>query len=307
MESVVEELVPGGRLVTVKRLTGGVSADAFRLDMATPTGEARRVVFRQHRTSGFKRSHGQRAPLEYGVLLALHRQGLAVPEPFLVYSDGAGTGSWVVLEWVDGTTQVEAADLPGALEQMAHFLAELHAVDTMSLAVPVLEPMENPFSAIGDCLPPDPAGEEVKAALDTVAPGWEPNRAVLVHGDYWPGNVIWRAGMLAAVIDWEDACLGDPLADLAAARVELACAYGIDAMEHFTASYLAATSARPLRLGALPVWEVYVSASALSTMHEWGLDQSEEDRRRRRSRRFFERAARDLVGRSVSGGPDSGR
>jgi aminoglycoside phosphotransferase (APT) family kinase protein len=41
-----------------------------------------------------------------------------------------------------------------------------------------------------------------------------PQRASLVHGDYRPDNVICSEGRFAAVIDWELATLGDPLADL---------------------------------------------------------------------------------------------
>jgi aminoglycoside phosphotransferase (APT) family kinase protein len=43
------------------------------------------------------------------------------------------------------------------------------------------------------------------------------SRTAIVHGDYRLGNVILRAGdpgTIAAVIDWEMATLGDPLADL---------------------------------------------------------------------------------------------
>jgi aminoglycoside phosphotransferase (APT) family kinase protein len=99
-----------------------------------------------------------------------------------------------------------------------------------------------------------------------------------------------------AVIDWEDARLGDPLADLATARVELLCRYGDEAMEQFTNQYLAAHDAiiGRLRLDSLALWELYVSAAALATMADWGLEPAEEAQRRRRTERFFERAARQL-------------
>ena len=29
-------------------------------------------------------------------------------------------------------------------------------------------------------------------------------RIALLHGDYWPGNVLWKNGALVGVIDWED-------------------------------------------------------------------------------------------------------
>lgn len=115
-------------------------------------------------------------------------------------------------------------------------------------------------------------------------------------GDFWPGNILWRHRELAAVIDWEDACIGDPLADLATARVELLCRYGASAMDRFTRCYLA-QSTLELRLDPLPVWEVYVSASALSTMHQWGLDAVEEAARRRSTQSFFDHAVRQISGR----------
>ena len=118
----------------------------------------------------------------------------------------------------------------------------------------------------------------------------------MLHGDYWPGNVLWQDGRLAAVIDWEDASLGDPLADLATARVELLCRYGDEAMERFSTSYLASyrDTIEPLPLDSLPLWELYVSAAALATMGQWGLEPSEEARRRARTERFFDRAAEQL-------------
>jgi hypothetical protein len=86
------------------------------------------------------------------------------------------------------------------------------------------------------------------------------------------------------------------LADLATARVELLCRYGHDAMESFTTSYidLRRDAFGPVPLDLLPVWEVYVSASALTSMGQWGLDPTEEALRRRRTEGFFEEAARKL-------------
>jgi hypothetical protein len=40
-----------------------------------------------------------------------------------------------------------------------------------------------------------------------------------------------------AVIDWEDAAIGDPLADVANARLELTWAIGLEAMEDFIRQY----------------------------------------------------------------------
>ena len=69
--------------------------------------------------------------------------------------------------------------------------------------------------------------------------------------------------------DWEDAALGDPLSDVACARVELACAAGTAVAEGFTRQYLAITGAPDDRL---PLWDLFVSTAALQYMDEWGLE-----------------------------------
>jgi aminoglycoside phosphotransferase (APT) family kinase protein len=296
IEQAVLELEPNGQLVGIRELAGGVSADVFGLDIVTAAGGRRRVVYRRHRASGFKQ-HTQRVTAkEYGLLAALHRQGFAVPEPYLHNDTDGLTAPYMMIEWIDGSTNVGMGDLPGALDQMAQFLVRLHSLEPLSLQLPELEPIEDPLTAIVPYLPPTPAGDQVRSSLLSGALAHHPNRSVVLHGDYWPGNIMWRDGRLIAVIDWEDACLGDPMADVATARVELLCQYGADAMAQFTASYfaLAHDAIRPLRFDALLIWELYVSAAALSTMGDWGLEPSAEARRRRMTEGFFDRAAREL-------------
>lgn len=293
----VAELEPGGRLVGARRLLGGVSADVYRLDIATAVGTRRRVVYRRHRSPCFKQQAHSVTAKEYGLLAALHREGFAVPEPYLCVDSDAVAAPFMLIEWIDGTTDVAAAELPHALDQMAQFLVRLHSLDPQSLRLPDLETLENPLTSMDIYLPPTTAGEQVRSALasGTLAP--DPNPAVLLHGDYWPGNVMWDRTRLVAVIDWEDARLGDPLADVATARVELLCRFGPDAMAQFTTRYLAtaAHTIATLRLDSLLVWDLYVSASALSTMGDWGLDPADEARRRRLTEGFFERAVSELA------------
>ncbi len=292
IEQAVAALEPGGRLVSVRALTGGVSANVFGLEIATADARHRRVVFRQHRAD-FKQHDRTVTAKEHAVLAALHREGFAVPEPYL-YDDIA---PYLLMEWVDGSTDVAPADLPQALDQMARFLVGLHALDPGALALAALEPIEDPRVAVVPYLPTTAIGRDVMATLAVGDSAPRHNRRVLVHGDFWPGNVIWRDGQLAAVIDWEDASLGDPLADLATARVELLSQYGEDAMARFTAAYLSMhdDTIGPLLLDALPIWEVYVSAAALSSMSQWGLDPADEAHRRHHTERFFEQAAGRLA------------
>lgn len=286
------EVEPGGRLVGAHELTGGVSADVVALDVESADGARRRVVFRSHRGDA---EHAYRlARKELHLLDALHRRGLAVPATIRAVGADRDAVPWFVMAWIDGTPTVAARELPDALAQMARFLVQVHAVDPATLGVAELEPIEDPVASIGEYLPPTPAGAKVRAAVGAGAlTAGLAARTVVLHGDYWPGNVLWRDGRLLAVVDWEDACVGDPLADLATARVELECRYGTDAMERFTAEYLALQDevGAPVAVGALPTWDLYASAAALSAMHAWGLDPAEEAHRRRVTQQCFERAA----------------
>ena len=296
IEQAVAELEPRGQLIGWRALIGGVSADVFGLDIATSGGGRRRVVFRRHRVVDFKQHRVTVTAKEHHLLTALHGLGLAVPEPYLYVDTDPTSAPYLVMEWVDGSTELTGEQVPEALDQMAEFLVQLHGLDPRSLLVSELEPIENPRLSIVDYLPSTDLGREVAAWIASGDVEQDLNRRVVLHGDYWPGNVLWQHGRLMAVIDWEDASLGDPLADLATARVELLCRYGDDAMERFSTRYLELHRDRigPLRLESLPLWELYVSAAALSAMGDWGLDPNEEARRREQTQRFFDRAARQI-------------
>ncbi len=58
--------------------------------------------------------------------------------------------------------------------------------------------------------------------------------AVLVHGDFHPGNVLWRWGKVSGVVDWQAACTGPAIIDVAHCRVSM-LTFGTGAAERFTA------------------------------------------------------------------------
>ncbi|MDX1382164.1 MAG: phosphotransferase family protein [Thermoanaerobaculia bacterium] len=295
---VARRVVPDGRLIGCSALAGGVSATTHALEIAAPSGARCRVVLRRHRNADWKPSREGTIATEFALLEGLHRIGLEVPEPLLLDVSGELLPEpYLVMERVTGSTAVADAELPTALGRLADFLARLHAVELETAALPPLPEREDPWSSVLDHLPDDALGARLRTALEARPAAFEPSRRTLVHGDFWPGNVLWRDGEIAAVIDWEDAAIGDPLSDLACARVELLCAHDETAMEAFSRDYLARA---PVDTTDLPIWEVYVSTAALSSMADWGLPPEVEAERRRRTRAFLERAAADLLSRSAS-------
>jgi aminoglycoside phosphotransferase (APT) family kinase protein len=96
----------------------------------------------------------------------------------------------------------------------------------------------------------------IREALASVWPVPRRNEPSLLHGDYWPGNILWREGQLAAVIDWEDAHVGDPLEDFAISRLDMLWIFGRDAMQSFSRHYQAV---RAVDIRALPYWDLYAA------------------------------------------------
>lgn len=297
-ERIARRIFADGRLVRHWPLEGGVSAEVEALEIRGPDDAMHRVVSRRHRNAEWKAQSHSVTRREHDLLATLHRLGLPVPRPMLLDESASVLPSpYFVMEFVDGTTTIEPEWLGAALAEMAEVLVQIHSLDLESAGLPDLPPREDPLDSLADSLPEDGFGASIRSALSIEADasredGGPPG---LLHGDYWPGNLLWRDGRLAAVLDWEDAAIGDPLSDLACARVELLCTYGAAAMETFTEHYCARASISRKRL---LLWEIYVSAAALKTMASWGLEPEVEAARRQTTADFMERAGRAWLGES---------
>lgn len=259
----------GGRLVDQRPLRGGVCAEVVALDLAMPDGALRRVVARTPAVADWVAPDPEAARREHALLGWLHAQGMPVPAPCWLDAEGRFGPPSYAMAFVEGDSRI---DDPGqALPRMAEVLARLHALDPAG--APPLRAREDPRPWLLEHLPPGPARDRLQAR-----PPAPPPRRVVLHGDYWPGNLLWRAGSLEGVLDWEDAAVGDPVSDLACARLELRYLFGLEGAETFTGAYAQHADLDRTRL---PLWEVYVSAAALHYMSHWGLAPETEAHMRR--------------------------
>ncbi|HEU5425006.1 MAG TPA: phosphotransferase, partial [Nitrolancea sp.] len=180
----------------------------------------------------------------------------------------------------------DVADLTG---QLAQQLAAIHGIDAARHDLTFLRSAEEAVAHTlrqATARSADPLERRIR---DVLAAGMPPSRnwPVLLHGDYWPGNALWRHGRLAAIIDWEDAAAGDPLADLANSRLELLWACGEEAMRLFTLRYLALTS---IDATALPAWDLWAALRPLGRFEDWAPDAAARATLRDRHRWFVEQA-----------------
>jgi len=272
---LADRIAPGATLVRRWPLTGGVSAQVEALELALPDGTRRCVVLRRHGAAAWKPLAADVTATEFNLLSALAAAGMPVPEPLLLDISADLFGSpFFVMEFVDGATEIDAAALPDALQKMAEYLLRLHS---LQLELPSLPTGEDPVAGALNHLPP---GDPLCAALREIGTLAPTNARALVHGDFWPGNILWKDRSIAAVLDWEDAAFGDPLADVAGCRLELLWKYGPDAADTFAAHYL---SRAAIDRAHLPFWELYAASAALAFMSEWGLDPAREADMRRKA------------------------
>ncbi len=262
--NIVARQYPGADLVAMTRLTGGVSADVHRLDLKLADGHSTSVVLRAHGTA----HSGHSADTEYRLLNALHHSNLPVPEALFVDSSCTLLNvPFLLIEYINGTSEIPAGQENQYIDLMAATLAHIHTQHTTAL--PTLPTRNNPLPEVFDYLPEGRQWVSLREHLASLTATNYVGPPKLLHGDFWPENLLWKNGVIAAVLDWEDAAIGDPLSDVAGARIELRYKFGVAGMQRFTAAYARHHS---VDLNRLALWQVYVAAAAQHFMTEWGLE-----------------------------------
>jgi len=296
LQRLLQAVDPDLRLVQAQALAGGVSAHVTRVDAVRPDGSARRLVLRQYGAANL-RTDPRSASHEYQLLALLDAAGLPVPRPRHADESRAILPvPFLVIDFVDAAPVTGTAAVTGARTaftgQLAAVLASIHQAGVARSDVPHLAHILGIATTRIGTWPAslDAALDEaaVRAALGRAWPPPQLNRPVVLHGDYWPGNTLWRSGTLVCVIDWEDAALGDPLADVANARMELTMAFSAAAASDFTRQY--AELMPSVDLTVLPHWDLYAALRHAGQMTGWGLSAADLARLRAGHREFTARA-----------------
>jgi aminoglycoside phosphotransferase (APT) family kinase protein len=264
VEQLVRAFRPDLRLVRMWPFAGAVSSQVFGIEAAGADGLCYTLVLRQFGEASVE-AVPHIADNEYRLLKLLSAAGLPVPRPCLVDESGAiVSGSCLLMEHIDGERVHKPDDLAAFIRQLAVALAAVHDCGITRAEVPFLadvsdyasQEFEPGLQTLDDIVPET----AIRTALEANWPPPQVSKAAVLHGDYWPGNVLWRDGRLIAVIDWEEAAFGDPMADLANIRLEIVWHFGPAAMQMLTDEYLAL---RPAAVTAtLPVWDLRTALRA---------------------------------------------
>jgi aminoglycoside phosphotransferase (APT) family kinase protein len=291
-KAITERIAPGATVVRRWPLEGGVSAQVDALEIAHPDGSHVRLVVRRH--GDRDRAQNEHVALnEYRLLQILHEAGYPAPAPVFVDPDRAFFPiPVVVVGYIDGAPDLTLDTAPDSVTQMADALARLHAMALAESRVDFLPTVRDTlhrrlFASPGQReMPPDE--RRVREAMVRAWPQIPDRVPVLLHGDFWPGNLLWRDGTLVGVIDWEDATRGDPLFDLAAARLELYWARDGAAVRELTKRYLAQSGlGHPVDL---PFWDLTAALDPILNLHTWGHPPKTEEMMRRKLVGFIDDA-----------------
>jgi aminoglycoside phosphotransferase (APT) family kinase protein len=217
------------------RLTGELAAEVIAGGKSNLTylvsGGSGRVVVRRP-PLGLVLPSAHDMAREYQVTSALHGAGFPVARPLLLVTDEAVIGApFYIMEYVEGVVlrddRATTGITPGTAAHLGELLVDellrLHAIDPASVG-------------LGGLGRPDgylhrqvtrwrrqweasrtrelPLLDRVAQQLADELPDSPP--PAIVHGDYRLDNVMFRTDLsaVAAVMDWEMATVGDPLADV---------------------------------------------------------------------------------------------
>jgi aminoglycoside phosphotransferase (APT) family kinase protein len=133
--------------------------------------------------------------------------------------------AWSIVEWLDGEN-AEGRDLPHptqAAHDLAEFLRALQGLDATDGPLATVHgfrsaPLADTDEQVRACIASLPEDID-RSAVTSVwrdalrLPAWD-RAPVWSHGDLMPGNLLWCAGRLSAVIDFGSLAVGDPACDL---------------------------------------------------------------------------------------------
>lgn len=226
LASYLAEHIPDfGDTCTVQQFRGGQSNPTFLLQ-----SDGKSYVLRK-KPPGALLPSAHAVDREFRVIAALNDSDVPVPDALHLCEDDAVIGQmFYIMDYVAGRvfTDITLHDCTpeertSAYLSSASVLSKLHAVDYHAVG---LGSFGKPDSYVARQIArwsrqyELSKSEGCKAMDELIAwlPAHDPNDScsAIVHGDYRPGNLIFRNedATVAAVLDWELATIGHPLADL---------------------------------------------------------------------------------------------
>lgn len=230
----------GGSISRVRALRGGRSSAVHALVVTRPGRQTEAVVLRRYVRPRVLAEDPDVVRHEAAVLE--HLRDSPLPVPRLLAADPTGDDAGVpavLMSRLAGRSDWSPRDIDAWLRGLAGFVVDLH-----DLPVPS-------GLRLGTFTPYPPEHWEPPAwlqrtelwdrAVEVSASPAVDGEQVLIHRDYHPGNVLWRAGKVSGVVDWQEACEGPPSVDVAWCRLMVMGRFGTDAADRLVSCWEAAS------------------------------------------------------------------
>lgn len=284
IRSLLNVALPGGRLVTVRQSDGDHFNTAFIVEAEAIDGAPLRLIIKRYEETGG--DLGAKARREFTALTWLQSSGVPAPRPVYVDKFGEFLGApTLVSTFVNGTQiwQPSDGDVDPQqwIREMATMLARIHRTPCDPAARAFLRNgSADALWFLGNGVMPEqmnnhPLGASVWQAACEQLPKLERVEPGLEHIDYWRGNLLWEQGRIAAVIDWEEASLGDPAQDVAYCRMDLWASVSPDLADEFLHYYEQETGRA---VANLVFWELVAAARPIWRPEGWHVTPGEKER-----------------------------
>jgi aminoglycoside phosphotransferase (APT) family kinase protein len=274
LAALLNHIAPGSQVQVAETLNLGFSNRSFRLKVThSDSSESTYVVKRYSDQDHVSRqSPVARAEFEYKTLTLLEHSGIPCPTPIFFDAQGAIFGTPIlVTRHIPGEQILAHPANPLWAEKastVATLLAKIHTLSCpieLSALLPNATAQATWFlvqNTIPDYMQAHPDGSDLWHILRQELPNMKLADQGLVHGDYWSGNMLWDAGQMSAVLDWENIAFGEPGFDVAYCRMEMIIDGMDSAAEIFLKTYEAAVGKTVVNLGfcelavaVQPMWQ----------------------------------------------------
>jgi len=225
---VAQRHFPGSSgVANVTRLTAGATQEIWRFELLRADGDQSLILRRTPGGAIVERTETSTSiglETEAEVLRLVYAAGAPAPEVRHVLTPEDGLGQGFIMTFVAGETlggrivrDPRFAEVrPKLARQCGEILARIHAIPTEHApplkhagAVELIAQLQGAYQATEW---PRPVFDLAFRWLGERMP--PPARPRLVHGDFRNGNLIFDETGVVAVLDWELAHIGDPMADL---------------------------------------------------------------------------------------------
>lgn len=217
----------GVRIEQCKATSGGYSKMTLDITLSGVQTLPPNIILRSDVTNIYS---GSPVAVEYGLMKALHDDGVCVPRPLALDDTASYTGApFMLMDKVPGISLGNMLDLPGRCpdicRDMARRLALVHKVPVERVAQcftggpsrtseKVLVIIEQEFAAWEALDMPSAVFEAAFSWLRRNAKLNDDAPPALVHGDYGLQNILVQDRKASAILDWEFSYIGNPAFDL---------------------------------------------------------------------------------------------